>query len=264
MKIHYLFVGLPDHHNFSGVSSYRKTILELLKIFSNYEIHFYFLDDDYYKLYFDKTFLDELNINYTIGTFNYSEYVNFCIKNNKNKETYDINMMTRSNPDKKKRAGYIQYYKVYKIFKLIKDYNEGDIVVRGRTDYIPIFNDSNLADINKPEKGWSNSPDVKIDYNVDLSKYDFKKLYTIGLHYTLHPYNYIWDGYFISNYDNIKIVAECGIKYDAKFYVKNWPWTRRDYYGGLPGEAQMLIHLLKENVEIDTLGNKTSLYRINN
>ena len=90
MKIHYLFVGLPDHHNGVGKGDYRKIILELLKIFSKYDLHFYLLDDEYYKLYFDKTFLDNLNLNYTIGKFDYDEYKDFSVKMNKNKENSTI------------------------------------------------------------------------------------------------------------------------------------------------------------------------------
>ena len=130
MKIHYLVVGLSR-------TKY-KTILEYLdNIFKRYEIIYYFMNDESENDFYDTEILG--NRNYHLIDYDIKKFKDYIKKYGSN---YKYN------------SADLQYHKVMVMFNNIKNYNDGDIIIRGRSDFLPIFNDSGLLNKNNPEKGW--------------------------------------------------------------------------------------------------------------
>lgn len=99
------------------------------------------MDDPSLNNYFDKSFLKKYN--YHIVNFNFDEFKDHIIQ--KYGKQYKFT----------KRD--IQFYKVYYLFNTITDYGDGDIIIRGRTDSFPVFNNSGLINKKIPCKGWKSS-----------------------------------------------------------------------------------------------------------
>lgn len=231
MKIHYLVVGLSRNE-------YKIVLEHLDNIFKRYEIVYYFMNDESENDFYDTKILGNRDyhlIDYNINAF--KEYIKKYGSNYKYK-----------NAD-------IQFYKVMVMFNNIKNYTDGDIIIRGRSDFLPIFNDSGLNDKNNPEKGWKyfKKPGIIIDNNINLDNYNMSYLYYIGYDYKKHPYNYMFDGWFMSNYSNIKKLVECGMMYNNQYYDNVSIWK----YGN-PPEAQLLRNLLNNNVKLKTVSDKSS------
>ena len=246
MKIHYLVVGLSRN-------DYKIVLEHLDNIFKRYEIIYYFMNDESENDFYDIKILGNRNyhiIDYNIDTF--KEYIKKYGHLKKYKFSHNLRKYKYKNAD-------IQFYKVMVMFNNIKNYNEGDIIIRGRSDFVPIFNDSGLNDKNNPEKGWKyfKKPDIIID-NINLDNYDMSYLYYIGYDYKKHPYNYIFDGWFMSNYSNMKKLVYCGIMYNNQYY-DSWNYLFISLWNnGNPPEAQLLRNLLNNNVKLKTVSDKSS------
>lgn len=234
MKIHYLLCGLPR--------SYINTIKYINNLFNEYSIIYYIIEDHTQGEQFA---IDKLDVEYRRCLFNIQEF--------------------KHHIDSKYGKGYrynnidIQFYKVYKLFNQIVEYEEDDIVIRGRTDMLPFFNNSGLKNKELPEKGWKKTDDDKLVYDngININRYNLKDyLYYIGLDYKKHPYHYMYDGWFMSDYKKIKILVECGIQYDNRFIDKSMKWK-----DGKPPEAQLLMNLLKKDIKLDTVSDISSCVR---
>jgi len=240
MKIHYLLCGLTR--------TYKEVIQKLNVIFSKYDIKYYVMDDPSLNDYFDKSFLKKYN--YHIVNFNFNEFKDHIIQ--KYGKQYKFTKID------------IQFYKVYYLFNTITDYGDGDIIIRGRTDFFPVFNNSGLFNKKIPCKGWKSSrncdinSDIIIDNDYLLDNYDINKyIYNIGQDYNEHPYKYMFDGWFMGNIDNMRIFTKCGIKYDNRYYNSSWSWKN-----GNPPEAQLLNNLLDNNIKLNTICNNSSCIKI--
>jgi hypothetical protein len=77
------------------------------------------MDDPSLNDYFDKSFLKKYN--YHIVNFNFNEFKDHIIQ--KYGKQYKFTKID------------IQFYKVYYLFNTITDYGDGDIIIRGRTDF---------------------------------------------------------------------------------------------------------------------------------